>query len=300
MQAWLREGLESCLGAAVSDVSPVSGGSINDAYRVRLDPSRRSAGEDDRREVFVKANAAAPARMFETEAAGLAWLGEGLFGDDLRVPKLLAIDPAGAKARFLVLEWIDTQAATSTQLERAGRGLASLHRSGQGLAWGLDHDNFIGSLGQRNVGAWTSWAELFSQARIVPLVHALAARGSIDAKLCGRLDRLCERLDALVGEPEPARLHGDLWAGNLIADARGAVLIDPAVYVGAREIDLAMLKLFGQPSPRMLAAYAEVWPLEPEWESRVDLYQLYPLLVHALLFGSSYVGAVDRALRPYV
>ncbi|HXW59663.1 MAG TPA: fructosamine kinase family protein, partial [Solirubrobacteraceae bacterium] len=110
-----------------------------------------------------------------------------------------------------------------------------------------------------------------------------------------------ERMGELAGPPEPpARLHGDLWSGNVMADARGQpVLIDPSAYGGHREVDLAMLRLFGAPSERVFRAYDDVAPLAAGWRERVELYQLLTLLVHALLFGSSYVAAVARVAHRY-
>ena len=115
------------------------------------------------------------------------------------------------------------------------------------------------------------------------------------------MERVCERLDELAGAPEPpARLHGDLWSGNVMADSRGRPwLIDPSAYGGHREVDLAMLRLFGAPSARVFAAYEEVAPLAPGWEQRVELWQLLPLIVHAVLFGGSYRGAAERIARRY-
>ncbi len=112
---------------------------------------------------------------------------------------------------------------------------------------------------------------------------------------------MCERVGELCGPPEPpARLHGDLWSGNVMADRHGRpLLIDPSAYGGHREVDLALLRLFGAPSERVFAAYEELTPLAYGWEERVELYQLLPLLVHALLFGGSYAGAVERVARRY-
>ena len=115
------------------------------------------------------------------------------------------------------------------------------------------------------------------------------------------MEAVCERLPELAGPPEPpARLHGDLWSGNAMADADGRPwLIDPSAYGGHREVDLAMLRLFGAPSPRIFAAYEEAAPLAEGWEERVELWQLLPLLVHAVLFGGSYVAAAEQVARRY-
>jgi fructosamine-3-kinase len=117
------------------------------------------------------------------------------------------------------------------------------------------------------------------------------------ARHASSVERVCARIEDLCGPPEPpARLHGDLWSGNVL----GRYLIDPAAYGGHREVDLAMLQLFGSPPPRFFAAYEEVAPLADGWRDRVDLYQLLPLLVHAELFGGGYGAQAERAARRYV
>lgn len=290
VDAALLGALVRSLACEVRDARPTPGGSINEAYRVRL---------ADGREVFVKAHARAPRGMFEAEARGLAWLRAGA-GELLRVPEVLTLDPAGPDARFLVLPWIEVVAATPAHDEQIGRGLAALHHSGRALAWGLDHDNFVGTVPQHNGEGWASWPAFWREARLQPRVRSLRDRGLLEPGDVHRFDRLFVALDELVGEHEPARLHGDLWSGNLLVDHRGPLVIDPAVYVGVREVDLAMWSLFSRPRPRMLAAYDEVWPLARGWRERVELYQLYPLLVHVELFGFAYLGQLRAALRCYV
>ena len=147
----------------------------------------------------------------------------------------------------------------------------------------------------------TSWTEFYRDQRLAPFIAAAARAGSLRAEHLRSLERVIERLDVLTGPGEPpARLHGDLWGGNVHVDERGQpVLIDPAVYGGHREIDLAMLSLFGAPSPRFYAAYDEVYPRAPGYAERVALYQLYPLLVHVNLFGESYVAQLRTALASY-
>jgi fructosamine-3-kinase len=145
------------------------------------------------------------------------------------------------------------------------------------------------------------WASFYAERRIGPLARQAAKRGLLSDAAARALDRLCERMGELAGPPEPpARLHGDLWSGNVMADAEGRPwLIDPAAYGGHREVDLAMLRLFGAPSERLFAAYEETAPLAEGWRERVELYQLLPLLVHALLFGGSYCASVERVARRY-
>lgn len=264
------------LGMRVTQMTRVSGGDVNEAHRVAL---------DDGRIVFAKTHLSPPAGMYEAEADGLAFLGEG----PLRVPRVIACTNDA-----LFLEWLEPAPRVRDFDERLGRGLAALHRLPTGF--GHARDNFIGPLPQDNTPA-PDWLSFYAERRLRPML----ARARADATLRRRFDRLFARLPEIVGPPEPpARLHGDLWGGNLHTDDRGEpALIDPAVYGGHREIDLAMMRLFGGFSARVFASYHEAHPLAPGHEDRIALYQLYPLLVHAALFGASYLGSVDRALRTY-
>jgi fructosamine-3-kinase len=265
--------------ARVTGARPLGGGDINEAFEVKL---------ADGRALFVKTNARPPAGMFPAEARGLRWLTEARA---LRIPEVIA-----ATEDVLVLELLRPAARRTGFDETLGRGLAALHRAGA-ASFGLDHDNFIGRLPQANAPRPT-WSEFFRAQRLEAQLRTAADRGLITSTLRRDFDALFSRLDALVGADEPpARLHGDLWGGNLHVDDRGEpCLIDPAVYGGHREIDLAMMKLFGGFSGRVFAAYDEAYPLSPGADDRVALYQLYPLLVHVNLFGGSYLGSVQRTL----
>ena len=288
----LRAALAAALGSDVARATPLAGGDINDAYRVEL---------DDGRALFVKTNRDAPAGMFAAEARGLGWLAEARA---LRVPAVVAVAPAGASPSFLVLELIAGGSPGRGFDEALGRGLAALHRFGA-PGFGLDHDNFIGRLPQMNAqpdDPRAGWAAFYRERRLEAQLRRAADRGLASGRMRRGFDRLFATLEALVGPDEPpARLHGDLWGGNLMCDAAGApCLIDPAVYGGHREIDLAMMRLFGGFAPRVFAAYDEAYPLAPGHQQRVPLYQLYPLMVHVNLFGGGYVGSVEAALDDLV
>lgn len=267
------------LGSSVIDVRPLHGGDINEAWVVTL---------SDQRHVFVKTNRAAPPEMFPREAEGLEWLAEP---QSLRVPKVLAVSE-----RFLALEWIAPGTPAADSGERLGRGLAALHRS-KADCFGWPRDNFIGSLPQDNEPE-EDWATFYTRRRLEPQLRMAVDRGRSSAAMRRGFQRLFARMPELVGRPEPpSRLHGDLWAGNLLYSECGEpVLIDPAVYGGHREMDLAMMRLFGGFGRPVFEAYEEAWPLSADAEERVELYQLYPLMVHVNLFGGSYIGAVERAL----
>ena len=202
--------------------------------------------------------------------------------------------------RFLVLEYLEPGRRNPDFDEQLGQGLARLHRFGAS-SFGLDHGNFIGSLPQSN-RAHPTWAEFFRCERIEPQLERAERASLLGARHRKMFDALFNRLDDLCGPAEPpSRLHGDLWGGNLHVDDKGdPALIDPAVYAGHREMDLAMMQLFGGFGERVFAAYDEAYPRAPGHRDRVPLYQLYPLMVHVNLFGTGYVGSVERALSHYV
>lgn len=285
MSPELRAGLEHRLGTGITRVKRLTGGDINEAFEVSLANGVA---------VFVKTHPRPPAGMFEAEARGLRWLAEPRV---IRVPEVIAV--SGEPPAFLVLELLRPAKRRPDFDEVLGHSLAALHGSGA-PAFGLDHDNFIGRLPQSNATA-PEWADFFWSARLDPQLRLAADRKLIDATTRARFDELHSMLPDLVGPEEPpARLHGDLWGGNLHVDESGEpCLIDPAVYGGHREVDLAMMKLFGGFGERVFAAYEEASPLAPGASERVSLYQLYPLLVHVNLFGAGYVGAVTRALSEY-
>ena len=284
MDGRLEASLAAALDGRVIGARPLSGGDINEAFEVRL---------ADGREIFVKCNVSAPNDMFVAEARGLAWLADA---KALRVPTVLAASGANDLTPFLALELIRPKARGGNFDERLGRGLAALHRHGA-PAFGLDHDNYIGRLPQKNSLAVT-WPEFYRVRRLGPQLKAAADAGLAPARVRRDFERLFGQLESLCGPAEPpARLHGDLWGGNMITDDLGEpCLIDPAVYGGHREIDLAMMKLFGGFGARVFAAYEEAFPLADGHRERVALYQLYPLMVHVNLFGGGYLPQVEAAL----
>jgi fructosamine-3-kinase len=284
----LAEAIGAALGSQVASARRTPGGDINDAFAIRLGDGRR---------LFVKTHARAPIGLFPTEARGLDWLREA---GALRVPQVVAAaDASEGVPAHLVLELIETGPRSPGFDRDLGVGLGLLHRAAA-PAFGHVEDNFIGRLPQSNATA-DSWPVFYAERRLRPLVRDAVDRGLGPRAWTSRIDALAARLPTLLGPPEPpARLHGDLWSGNVIADALGApVIIDPAVYGGHREIDLAMLQLFGSPDRALFDAYSEIWPLAPGWRERVRLHQLYPLLVHVNLFGGSYVESADAVMRAY-
>jgi fructosamine-3-kinase len=287
MRDGVKRALEAALGAKIAGATPLAGGDINDAYSVALATGAK---------VFVKVNDRADRAMFPAEARGLAWLAEARA---LRIPEVRAVSRPDAGEAFLALELLEPGPRVRDFDDRLGRGLAALHRSGA-AGYGLGFDNFIGRLPQSN-RARPTWAEFYRDERLTPQIELARKAGRLTSRMARGFEALFARLPELVGAEEgPARIHGDLWGGNLHVDDRGEpCLIDPAPYGGHREMDLAMMRLFGGFSSRTFDAYEEAYPLAPGHHERVSLYQLYPLMVHVNLFGGSYAGSVESALREY-
>ena len=203
--------------------------------------------------------------------------------------------------RYLALQWVEPGRLGEEGEEELGRGMAALHGAGApgfgsfaGEEW-----TWLGSLRLPNAPT-PDWPSFYAERRLWPLARMAHERGALSEVGVRAVERVCERIGELAGPAEPpARLHGDLWSGNVLADADGHPwLIDPSAYGGHREVDLAMLALFGSPA-RTIAAYQELAPLAEGWQERVGLYQLLPLLVHAALFAGSYVQAAERMAARY-
>lgn len=264
-------GIEAATGMVASSAQQVPGGDVCRAARLHL---------ADGTTVFVKHRDGAPAGMFAAEAAGLRWLAEPA---GLRVPGVVAVGDD-----WLALEWIPSGAPGPKHDEALGRGLARIHRSGA-QGFGAPWPGLIGPLPVPN-DQRDDWPTFLGECRLLPLAQA----AGLDAPAMRDLERVVRRLPDLIGPPEPpARLHGDLWSGNRMTHEEGApVLVDPAAFGGHREVDLAMMRLFGGFPERVFAAYDEENPLAPGWRERVELNQLIPLLVHAALFGGGYPDRV--------
>ena len=271
--------------------SPVGGGCINEALKLRT-----TAGT-----FFLKWNARARHRFFEVEADGLEAIARS---GTVATPAVLGRSPEGDQVQWLLLEWIEEGSPNTTAWRRLGRELASLHRGEWDGGYGWHCDNVIGSLPQPN--RWTDdWGDFWAEMRIRPLARELRAHGALTGRQLRVVEDAAERAGALLGPAAEADgrslLHGDLWSGNVLFGRRegetGAnpVLIDPAVYIGHREVDLAMCRLFGGFPAPFYEAYNEAWPLHPGHEHRRSAYQLYPLLVHARLFGGGYVASAVGA-----
>jgi fructosamine-3-kinase len=281
----LRDHVEQALGVAVVDASSVHGGDVAASFAIDLSDGRR---------VFAKTHSAAPAGFFTTEATGLSWLREpGV----LPVPEVLAVsdDPP-----LLVLEWIDEGRPNASTEADLGIALAALHRAGA-PTFGREDRRTTGSRGLPNEPS-PDWATFYATQRLTPLAHLARDASALPAAAVASLLRLdADRLRQIGGHEEPpARLHGDLWAGNRLVDTAGhSWLIDPASHGGHREFDLAMMRLFGGFGADCFGAYADTYPLASGWEERVSLHQIAPLVVHAIKFGGGYVRAAAEAIARY-
>lgn len=287
----IRALLRGVLPAEPTRVQYVGGGSINQAAKV----------EAGGRAYFLKWKTNAPPRFFEAEAYGLSLLrGAGA----IRVPEVIGFGEGSAdQPAYLVLEWIEEsrRAESLTFAVNFGRALANLHQV-IGEAFGLDRDNFIGELPQHNRPT-PDWVAFYRDRRIAPQVEIARARGRLNPDRERMLRKVMERMESLLdGAGEvPSLLHGDLWSGNfLVADSHQPVIVDPAVYYGDREVEIAFTELFGGFPPGFLTAYDEAYPLPRGYARRRDLYQLYPLLVHLNIFGESYGHRVDAVCRSYL
>jgi fructosamine-3-kinase len=267
--------------------TPVSGGDVCTASRLTL---------DDGSSIFTKSwpersGRAAPDGFFSTEAAGLRWLAEA---GAVPVPEVIVALPG-----LLALEWIEPGAASPAGAERFGRELAALHRAGA-PAFGAPWPGFIATLTQDNT-AWNGpWANWFAERRLAPYLKISADSGALSTADVALIERLLSGISGYGGSEPPARVHGDLWPGNVLWAADGrAWLVDPAAHGGHRETDLAQLALFGGVAhlDRVLSAYQEIAPLADGWRARVPLHQLHLLLVHTALFGRAYRDLVVTAAR---
>lgn len=280
----MKDRIAEIAGSEVEAMSPVSGGDFATAYRVEV---------ADGRVLFAKTHKDPPPGFFTTEANGLRWLAEpGV----VNVASVVGVaDDAPA---CLVLDWIDVRGGQGRGKDEAsfGRALARLHQAGA-PSFGREDGRTTGSQALPNDPCDT-WAEFYADRRLRPLAQLAAHRGALTRTTIRKLITVADHLDEFGAADEPpARLHGDLWAGNRIIDTAGeSWLIDPASHGGHREFDLSMMQLFGGFSPEVFAGYHEECPLEDGWRGRVPLHQLAPLIVHAIKFGGGYGPAVDRAL----
>lgn len=274
----------------ISAVRPVSGGDINSAFLMLLSDGAR---------IFLKENRKENIGFFRSEAAGLDAIRKT---GAIRVPEVLEAGIQGGGA-YLLMEYLDAAPKKRDFWERFGRQLAEMHKADtsewtKGGLYGFTEDNYIGSGRQIN-RTMPRWVDFFRECRLE--VQFKRAYDYFDSSSRKAMQGLLDRLDRYLIEPAfPSLLHGDLWGGNFVTGSDGyACLIDPAVYVGHAEADLAMTELFGGFAPAFYDAYREVNEVLPGYADRREIYNLYHLLNHLNLFGGSYYGAVMRIVNKW-
>lgn len=275
---------------------PVYGGDINESYCLSF---------SDGTAVFMKCNALKNLSFFAAEAKGLEALrGTGAIG----VPKVLGMGTdESQKISFLLIEYLKAAPRVNGYWEVFGRELAALHRSDcscfaqadSDRPFGFEADNYIGASPQMNTPK-ENWITFFRECRLLPQIKM--AERYLDSKMRKQCRKLLDHTDAYLAEPEfPSLLHGDLWSGNAVCGPDGkAWILDPAVYVGHFEAELAMTELFGGYPPTFYEAYHEVNRIDGGYRDRRDLYNLYHMFNHLNLFGASYLSSVQRILDRYV
>lgn len=288
LPAALIEVIAREIGVEIEGAAPVGGGDISQATQVQL---------VDGRQILVKWQSGSLSGLFTAERHGLERLRSA---SALRVPDVLAqLEATKDHPAFIAMEWLGRGPRNPEVAAALGHGLADMHRV-TADTFGLDHDNFIGANPQPNRQT-ADWITFFREQRLGYQMDLARQNGYLSSQRASRLEKLLARLDDwLPASPPASLLHGDLWGGNWLVTAVGEpALIDPAVYYGHREADLAFTELFGGFPQAFYEAYNEAWPLDPEYKERKDLYNLYHLLNHLNLFGEGYGSSVDSVLRQY-
>jgi len=281
----VRTSLKNKHAISIDGVHSISGGSINRAYKI-------SAGSND---FFLKINSSASPDFFIKEAEGLKELRNA--GTDLIVPEVIAVEePSGDRPGFLLMQFISP--SRSGNSFAFGTELAKLHETKR-KHFGFHSDNYIGSLPQKNSDR-SDWLSFFSDCRIEPQLKMAIDSGKLQSGILSNWERLFSTLPDIIPTCSPSLLHGDLWGGNYLFDETGSgVLIDPAVYYGHPEMDLAFSKMFGGFSADFYRGYESVYSLEPGFEERIPIHNMYPLLVHVNLFGGHYTNQFTSYLKRF-
>ena len=269
----------------IKNVRNIVGGSINTAHCLET--------YDDL--YFLKYNnAKAHPQMFYAEFKGLKLLERS---DSLRIPQPLFHDE-GDHYSFLLMEYIEQKTQVPDFWEKFAQQLSLMHQVSN-ESFGLDFDNYMGSLPQSNM-QHQNFSQFFINQRLIPQIKKARDQGFLTRKEVQQSERLFLALPSIFPTEKPALVHGDLWSGNFMNDEIGnPVVMDPAVYYGHREVDIAMSTMFGGFSSAFYEAYQAIFPMERKWESRLSYYNLYPILIHINLFGFSYLDSLQKVLKPF-
>ncbi|MCB0501444.1 MAG: fructosamine kinase family protein [Bacteroidetes bacterium] len=276
---------EGIIITPLTKATAVSGGCINDCFKI----------ENQHQSFFVKINSnKAYPNMFAAEVKGLDLLRES---QTIHIPKVIKHFDINQNS-FLVLEWVEKDAVTKEYWSDFGNQLAGLHQISSD-DFGLQHDNYIGSLRQLN-SFRKDWHVFFLENRLIPQLELGIQNGWTSGSIFKHAEQMAKVVEDEFPKEPPALLHGDLWSGNYLIGPKGNVyLIDPAVYFGHREMEIAFTKMFGGFSSEFYEAYHEKFPLSADFHKRISIHQLYPNLVHANLFGGHYIAECVEILRKY-
>lgn len=269
--------------AQSSKIRPIGGGCINQTGEFEYKGTK----------YFLKWNRNAH-EIFEAEAKGLSLLSQS---QTIYIPNVIGTGTEDS-IDFLCLEFVTRSSPSHNFWAIFGRQLAALHSQTQ-FHFGLDHHNYIGSLPQSNLEN-PNWIDFFVSERLLPQLKRATNKGLIDSTLKARFEKLFNHLPKLIPKEKPSLLHGDLWSGNFLVGNQGQpVIFDPAVHYGHREAELAFTHLFGGFDSDFYSAYNEAFPLTQGHQERVDIFNLYPLLVHVNLFGASYLSGIVQTLSRF-
>ncbi|WP_436515491.1 fructosamine kinase family protein [Ekhidna sp. To15] len=284
MNDFIRQVLEKHISSSIrlTGATSLAGGCINEAFKILTNQGP----------FFMKWNKAELNEMFDSESSGLDLLRE--------FSPVYSPQPYGNgvfdNKSYLITEWIEKGAQSLSFWQEFGNNLARQHKV-TGSKYGLDHSNYIGSLPQSNI-QHTNWNDFFINERLLPQLNFASSKNIISNDIRNRFEMLFSKLQELIPKERPSLLHGDLWSGNFMANKSGdATIFDPAVHYGHRETELAFTQLFGGFSSSFYDHYNEAYPLEANFDKRVDIHNLYPLLVHVNLFGSSYLSGIIQTLN---
>ena len=284
----IKNNLSATLGkkAQINKVEKVSGGSVNESYKLSTNATP----------FFIKVNSEKKfPGLFESEEKGLTHLKEN---SEFHIPEVLLRGNFNDYG-YLILPYLERGDTNQIFWNQFAENLAGLHQNNAEY-FGLEMDNYNGSLIQFN-SKKLRWADFFVENRLMIQCKLARDEKKVDKAFISQIEKIYPKIEHLFPVEKPSLLHGDLWSGNYMASKNGeAVIFDPAVYYGHREVDIAMSLLFGGFDKQLYKRYNDVFPLEAGWESRVDIANLYPLLVHVNLFGASYAKRVKQVIKPFV
>ncbi len=276
--------IEDQLLEEIVSISSISGGDINAVYIITTKQNTY---------VLKINNKSTFPQMFEKEKLGL----EMLVKSGVKSPEVI-LTFSDTEYQFLLLEFIEEETENHNFWKNFAKDLVKIHKTNS-KAFGLDYDNYIGSLKQSNKQN-NSWESFFVENRISPLVEQAFNKKLLLNNHLKSFENLFYRLNEILPKENPALIHGDLWSGNLMKGIdQTPVFIDPAIYFGNREMDIAMTQMFGGFNNNFIDYYEEIYPLEKDWQNRLEIHNLYPTLVHLILFGKSYLSSIENVILKY-